>query len=478
MKKTLTLVAISSFVLTVDAQQPANPGFENWTASILYEDCPPFLTTAQQTYFTFGNGNVHSVPSPVQGTYAAHLETYGMPGDTSFGGIFLGTPSPNGLSGGIPFTERPDSLVFWAKTNVMPGDTANVVVATKFMTNMMGYSFGYLTGTSAGWNRYAFPFTYLAPVNPDSLGMIITSSNLNSNGSGYPGSWIEIDSIQLIGATQQVPNNVFETWAAHVVNEPDNWTTLNFGNIYDGNYSVNEDNAPYFGSHDCMVKTTIAQWGDTMGYITNGRFGNNGIEGGMQVMQNPQKITGYYKYSPAVITDTAEAGAWTFHWDVGGDSAVTMEQNITALPATNVWTYFEINLTYNTWPNIDTLNIAFASSNYDGNHALLGIGSMLYIDELGVSYYPLGMDETQSSTVAVFPNPATRFLNVRLEKISAGEHRFMIYDAQGKIVKSESFNNPSQSGFYTMEVEELPSGTYTWTIDGAGEMESGSFIKL
>lgn len=477
MKKTFTLLAFSSLCMAVQAQQPANPGFENWTSSILYEDCPPFITTSQQSYFAFGSGNVHSIPSPVQGFYAAHVETYGVPGDTIFGGIFLGTPSSNGLDGGIAYTERPDSLVFWAKTNVMPGDTANVIVATKFMGTIMGYSFAYLTGTSAGWNRYAFPFTYLAPVNPDSLGMIITSSNLNSNGSGYPGSWIEIDQVQLIGATQQIPNNAFESWVAHVVNEPDNWTTLNFGNIYDGNYSVNEDNSPYFGSHDCQVKTTIVEWGDTVGYITNGRLGNNGIEGGMQVTQNPQKITGYYKYTPAVVTDTAEAGAFTFRWDVGGDSAVPMEQMIIPLAAQSSWTYFEVNLTYNTWPNIDTLNIAFASSNFDGNHALMGIGSMLYLDELGVSYYPLGMEDQSSSTVAVFPNPTTRFLNVRLENVAAGEQQFSVYDAQGKLVKTAVFSNSSQTGFYTMEVSDLPAGNYMWTITGKNAAQSGTFVK-
>jgi len=477
MKRTFTLLAVSCLSLYSFAQQPLNPGFENWTSSILYEDTPPYLSTSQQSYFALGSGNVWSVPSPVQGVYAAHLETMSNTVDTIAGGLFLGTPGPGGINGGIPFTQRPDSLVFWCKKNVMPGDTANVIVVTKFMTNIMGYAFGYVTGSSAGYQRYSFPFTYMAPVNPDSLGAVIMSSVIGGSLSGYPGSWIEIDSIRLINSTQQLPNPNFENWTPHVVNEPDNWMTLNFGNIYDGNYSVTQDNTPYTGTYDCKIETTVSEWGDTIGYITNGNFnGPNGPGGGMQVVQNPQKITGYYKYIPVGL-DTALAGAWTYHWDWVGDSAMLVEQNLIQLPAASGWTYFEINFTYNTWPNIDTLNISFASSNFDGNPLLLGVGSQLYLDELGVSYYPLGVMEENSSAVSVFPNPTTRFLNVTLENISAGENSFNVYDSQGKLVKSEKIQNGGSNGFYTMELSELPAGNYVWEILGGDAKTSGSFLK-
>lgn len=476
MKRTLTLIAISSFSVAVNAQQPVNGGFENWTSSILYEDCPPYLTTGQQSYFMFGMPNVWSVPSPVQGNYAARLQTMSDGNDTIAGAMYFGLPGPSNFNGGGAYTERPDSMVFWANSNMMPGDTGIVAVVFELANNLLGYASAGIVGTTGGFVRYSVPFQYFAAFNPDSMACIISTANLFSGAQGIPGSVFEIDSIRLINAVGQVPNPNFEMWTPYVVNEPDGWTTLNWANIYDMNYSVSQDNTPYMGSYDCRIETTVASFGDTIGYITNGNFnGPNGPGGGMQVVQNPQKITGYYKYIP-VANDTALAGAWSYHWDVPGDSAQTLEEQVIWLPAASNWTYFEINMMYNTWPAVDTLNIAFASSNYDGSGGIY-VGSQLFLDEIGVSYFPLGIEDVNSTTVAVFPNPATRFLNVRLDNVASGPQTFNIYDAQGKLVRSENFNNASQSGFYTMEVGDLPDGNYVWKIEGADTSQSGSFVK-
>lgn len=477
MKRTLTLLAITSLCIGAKAQQPLNGDFENWTSSILYEDTPPFITTAQQSYFMFNGPNIWSVPSPVQGNYAAHLQTFTNGTDTLAGGIYFGIPDASGFLGGGAYSERPDSLVFWANHNLMAGDTGTVVIALEFMNNIIGFAFAGVSGNSGGFIRYAVPFQYNAPVNPDSICFIASSANLFSGAVGTPGSILEIDSVRLIAANGQIPNGNFENWTPYVVTEPDNWATLNFGNIYDGNYSVLQDNSPYMGSYDCLIKTTIAEWGDTIGYISNGNFnGPNGPGGGMQVVQNPQKLTGYYKYTPVGL-DTALAGVWSNRWDWVGDSSMVVEEALVKLPATNTWTYFEVNLTYNTFPNIDTLTIAFASSNFDDSSSFIGIGSMLYIDEVGVSYYPLSIGENNAEPVAVFPNPAARFLNVRLELVESGQHTFTIYNAEGKLVKSESFNNTSQAGFFTMEVADLPAGNYVWKIEGGATAQSGSFVK-
>lgn len=477
MNKTFTLFAVSCISIAAMAQQPQNGGFEIWTGSTLYMDAPSYVGTGQQSYFATGAGNVFSIPSPVQGLGAAHLETVTDGNDTIPGGLFHGIPSGNGFLGGSAYTEQPDSLVFWANHNVMTGDTAQVIVALEFMNNVFGFALAPLTGNSGGWVRYSFPFAYQFPISPDSLGLIISSSNL-LGGYGVPGSVLEIDSIALVGATQQVPNPFFEIWTSAIVNEPNDWYTLNFGNIYDGNYSVTQEtSAPYMGLSACRIRTTIAEWGDTIGYITNGNFnGPNGPGGGMAVYQNPSKITGYYKFIP-VGNDTGLAGGWSTRWDVIGDSAMTVEEALILLPAASSWTYFEINFAYNGFPNPDTLAIAFASSNFEGNPALIGVGSELYLDEIGVSYYPLGITDDHSSVVSVFPNPATRFINVRLEEISAGENTFSIYDSQGKLVKSAQIVNGGQSGFYTMELSELPAGTYVWEIVGADGKTSSTFVK-
>ena len=475
MKKTFTLIASLCLVISATAQQPQNGGFESWTSSTLYYNISPYLTTGLQSYYTVGAGNVYPVASPVQGFQAAHLETVSNGTDTVYGGMFYGFPNSNGFDGGGAYNERPDSLAFWCNFNLMPTDTATVVVGLEFMNNTLGYALATASGNSAGWMRMSVPFTYFAGFNPDSICVLISSANLFNGATGIPGSVFEIDSIALIGATAQVPNQFFEVWSAQMVNEPDGWATLNFGNIYDGNYSVTQDNTPYMGSYDCMIETTVAEWGDTIGYITNGNFnGPNGPGGGMAVYQNPQKITGYYKYIP-VGNDTALAGGWSTRWDVIGDSAVPYEEELIWLTATSSWTYFEINMMYNQFPYPDTLNIAFASSNFE-NYIGINVGSQLYLDEIGVSYYPLGIEENSSANVSVFPNPTTRFINIRLEEVAIGENTFNVYDSQGKLVKSAVIQN-SGSGFYTMELTELPAGTYVWELVNGEGKQSSTFVK-
>jgi hypothetical protein len=44
-------------------------------------------------------------------------------------------------------------------------------------------------------------------------------------------------------------------------------------------------------------------------------------------------------------------------------------------------------------------------------------------------------------------------------------------------VKSETINNASQTGFYTMEVGDLPAGDYIWKIEGGDASQSGTFVK-
>ncbi len=476
MKRTFTLLAISCISISAVAQQPQNGGFENWTGQTLYMDCAPYVATSLQSYYTVGTGNVYSVPSPVQGLSAAHLETVSNGTDTIYGAMFHGIPDINGFTNGSPYNERPDSLVFYANYAFMPNDSGSVLVGVEFMNNILGYAIRNLSGTSGGWVRISTPFSYFGPMNPDSICCIITTNDLFNETVGIPGSLLEIDNIQLINATQQLTNPYFEVWQSAMVVEPIGWTTLNFANIYDGNYSVTPDNGAYMGLYDCKIKTTVSEWGDTIGYITNGNFnGPNGPGGGMAVYQNPQKITGYYKYTP-VGNDTAIAGGWSTRWDVIGDSAMQVEEQYIWLTATSTWTYFEVNMTYNGFPNPDTLAIAFASSNFE-NYNGINLGSELYLDEIGVSYYPLGMDDANTSAVSVFPNPTTRFINVRLEEIATGVNTFSIYDAQGKLVKSEQIVNGGQTGFFTMELNELPAGTYVWEIVGADGKTSSTFVK-
>jgi hypothetical protein len=449
--KKLYLILFSFLpVLYLNAQVVPNGGFENWTTKILYEDPVPYLTTNLNVFFSAGFGNVTKSTDHHGGNYAARLETYTNGTDTMFGGLFIGTPGNNGISGGEPLATHPDSIRIFAKYNVMTNDTAYAMVMFKDSGAMIGYGAIALYGAQPSFTEFKSKVIWLKPYNSDTIVVILTSSNLN--GARIPGSVVYFDDLSFSNSTAY-PYGDFETWNTVSSEEPDNWFSFNYA-CSPGNYSAVKTSVSYEGSWALKLKNVVMASGDTMGYITNGKFGNNGPQGGMPVTLNPNLVMGYYKYLPAGL-DTALVAAMLYRHNPVNDSAILLEAEMIHLPPVSTYTQFSIPIFYNGTPLADTLNITFAAGNYQGN--FVGVGSELYIDKLEVNYNPVSVNENETQQdIRVFPNPSHGLLNIDMDK--SPEVLLELYNENGAKVYSETLKNTSTSN--KLNLSGLSKGIY------------------
>lgn len=467
---TLLLVLIFSQVFS---QQIPNSSFENWTVNTLYEEPDSFLTTNLQSYFTIGLGNVSRTTDSQQGTYAAHLQTIASTPNNITGGMFIGTPGDNGISGGYPYSQKPVALQGYLKYNIQPGDTAGIMVLLKRNGEFMAIAAINPVGTQSSYMQFTAPFTWIDTVSshfPDTIVALVSSSNFNN---AFAGSELYIDNITLTGVTQPFPNGDFENWTPNAVEDPDNWATINFIGIMTGEYSATKTTDYYgAGTYALKLETVIIpneSSADTMGFLTNGRLGDDGPRGGLKVDNYPKKVSGYYKYVP-VGPDTALAALFLYGHDVFNNLLV-LDSCMMVLPPTNTYTYFEMLLNYQGPVPADTLNITFASSNIKDSTNYIGAGSVLYLDELGIEYFPLSINEAVSNigNVSLFPNPARDFIILN----TSSENDFSeirIFDLNGTQIRVNTFNNNK------VDISEICNGIYVYQLISSDKIESGKLV--
>ena len=432
------------------SQSISNSGFENWTQQTLYENPDNYTSSNGWIYMSLGSGNVKKVTDSYDGAFAAKLETVLAGTDTMQGMLLIGTPGNQTINGGIPYSGIPDSISGYVKHNIQAGDTANFFVLFKNNGVIIGMAATIFTGLQSNYTRLSIPVSL--PYAPDTIAIVISSSRMDP--PQLPGSTLTIDSISFLGTSQVFPNGSFENWTSLTLEEPDDWATINFGSLQPGLYSATKSTDSYAGTYSLKLETVQTIWGDTLGYVTNGYIGPNGPAGGMQVLTNPMKVSGYYKYFP-VGADTALGGAFTYI------NSGMIDSVIVKLPAQSNYTYFEVTLNYNAWPHIDTLNIAFSSSNM-ADSAYIGLGSVLYVDNLNVVYYPAGInDQGNLQQYSVFPNPFSDAAMITFQNNRGESYDIVLYDVLGRVMMKEE---NIHSNNILIHKNNLAAGIYQYRV--------------
>jgi hypothetical protein len=310
--KRIILSLTTSLVLSVTfAQTVPNGGFENWTNTFFYHEPNFGITSNLQCFYNLQTGNVQRTNDAFAGNYAAKLITMESDNDTIPGIILIGTPNGSAINGGIPINVRPDSLKCYAKFNIQPNDTASIIVGfrkTGFV-DPIGFAQLTFTGVQNSYLEYkALIFWADTFTVPDTLFSIFASSLLNDI-PVTPGSELFIDNVGFTGAVG-APNTDFENWTTVESLEPDNWWTPNFA-LINQTPCVTQSTDAYSGNYALRIENVLSAGLDTIGFASNGYFINEDFAGGMPVLQNPVKVTGYYKYNP-VGNDTALVGVFSY----------------------------------------------------------------------------------------------------------------------------------------------------------------------
>jgi len=471
----LTLFIVVIFSMPGFSQLLPNSSFEDWQLQNAFEEPEGFFTTNMQSYFSGGLTNVTKTTESHSGNFAARMETIQVDEGIIPGGIFIGNPGENGITGGIPYSESPDSVKLWAKYNIIPNDTAIVLFFFKSEGFPVGFATMALTGNQSNYSQYIIPVNWVVALTPDTLSMIIFSSA--PDGASGPGSVLFIDDLYLNGVSSQIPNSGFESWINYSYYEPEYWLTSNFMTFMGSGLSATQSTEHIDGSYSIRLETQLTQWNDTMSFVTNGDIGENGPSGGLPISAVPDKVTFYYKYFP-VGSDSALAGGWLYYYDPVQDSTLMLEEVMIKLAATDEWTYFEIPFTLVGTPIPDTLTIAFSSSNIDEEGAIAYPGSVLFVDKVEVitqtSVYENRPDLTQS--LEINPNPADQYIEISLENVGQSTSRVEIFNEQGRKVletTAELFEFTS----FKIDVSNLSKGFYLVKVENGGKVFSTKFIK-
>ena len=205
MKKVYTFI-VSFFVLSsLNSQTIPNSGFENWTTTQLVVQSPNSWVTLNLLGLTSFTFPVTKSTDKHSGSYAAKCETVSlqlvdtMPAQVFPGFIALGDFDLLTQTGGfgVPFTSRPDSMVFWAKSNLLGGDTAIAYVqlskwnATLSGQDIIGAGEVLFTESLSSYKRFSVPLTYNSSSTSDSLSIGFMSGNTL-------GSYIIVDDVSFI----------------------------------------------------------------------------------------------------------------------------------------------------------------------------------------------------------------------------------------------------------------------------------------
>ena len=217
----LLYILLFSFTPVVYAQNPLpNPGFENWTLNGNYYNPDNWNTLNPNTIVLGILTATRAMPPDVHGgNLAIKLTTKVVFGLTANGiastGTIITTP-PYGVTGGIPFSGRPDSIAGWYKY-LPQGTDSGFVQYLSLDANNDTVAFVRWSAPNANvtsYTRFSKALTYYSSNTP-AIAQWILSSSRGSN--PVVNSVIYLDDLELItnpvGITEDQPESDVRVYA-------------------------------------------------------------------------------------------------------------------------------------------------------------------------------------------------------------------------------------------------------------------------
>jgi hypothetical protein len=207
MKKLTTLfliLSVSRLIAQTDAATP-NANFEHWTHNSKgYDDVNGWndLNSSTSTFGDYTLVKDSSTADVKSGKYAVRLITENVVIETAPGALTTGTinTSNKTISGGLPYTLRPDSITGWYKYTSVSGDNADIefyLFGSGGSSDTIGEAFFKTpTSTVSKYTHISYPVSYRSS-NPVVTALWILSSSINQAGAQV-GSQLFADSLGLI----------------------------------------------------------------------------------------------------------------------------------------------------------------------------------------------------------------------------------------------------------------------------------------
>ncbi len=259
--------------------------------------------------------------------------------------------------------------------------------------------------------------------------------------------------VATFAAQAQIPNSGFESWdAMDGYENPTGWATVN-GAIPGGEYfpcTKSNDHYPEnVGNFSMRLESDLewmeGGWGisvtDTFAYPFEPAFALNG---------HPTSLHGYYKFESQNGDEAWITMVLFFEGNV-------LFNNQFRSPAANVddWTAFQIDFDSYVEADSATLMIFnfYPSTQSDGPNG----NSVLWVDNLSFDSPITGVSALSApSEFAMYPNPTTGQVTVKLNGINSSSSTLVVYNVLGEVVLSQALQQQRQ-----LDIAGLSNGIYT-----------------
>lgn len=238
----------------------------------------------------------------------------------------------------------------------------------------------------------------------------------------------------------QIPNNGFELWTTSGdCLRPEGWASANdWKGLTKNCYSISRSSDHYpvsIGNFSIKIENRASILPDTgaAGMVWTGKINGFGTDHPVfPVIGHPTSLCGYYKFLPE------NGDAMDIHFVFYNKGEEIAGGKMIVYNAVNVWTAFNIPVSYPEYEAADSARIMMSCFDADNFLTLLG-NSVMYVDNLSFDELITATDVCPSgnSKFNLYPNPANSHFILDLNKTHKEEIRLEIYNAIGVLVTSE-----------------------------------------
>lgn len=267
---------------------------------------------------------------------------------------------------------------------------------------------------------------------------------------------------------EPLQNGNFEQWdSIDGYANPRNWYTLNELIAFGFQATTEMTTDAHSGSYAVKLQSKDGQFADLSGVICTGPILDASGQPDFSKMKipfnkRPSALRFFYK-ATFNIPDTAALGYFLTKWNATTQETDTIGMAQIEIGQTSS-TYKQAVVNFQYFSNATPDSAFFiASSSKDGFNPT--VGSTLYLDDMDLLYYAVGVNETDANLnrLTVWPNPTNAAIHVSAdEKIL----NINIFDIEGKLVYAAKHNDTE----YQADLSNLKEGLYILQTEHASSI--------
>lgn len=267
-----------------------------------------------------------------------------------------------------------------------------------------------------------------------------------------------------------IPNASFEDWVEESVlftayEDPVGWGTSNNATATFGIVTATKSTAPGTTQSGDASLRLETQFLSILDLPIQGGVATSELEidlasqsvqaiGGVPYDLRPANLQGWYHYLPS-NSDSMRIGMLLRRWNAETGTRDTVAiALLETVEETQGMSFFEVPFTYQSDLDPDTMLLGILCSRVQNP----SIGSVLYVDDLSVTFPVTDVTEFVPESFRIFPNPTSGDISIKADR----QGLLQVFDNRGCLVKSRRID----SGLSRLSLHDLPSGVYTACYDG------------